>query len=226
MMILATLPPYLNRSQFNYFDVVVVVWLIIGLFRGRKRGMSQELLPTLEWIGIVVACGLLYWPLYPYVKEVTLLSTLWSCLLAYGMVAMGIYIIYMVLKQNFAEKLVARDPFGSWEFYLGMAAGVVRFGCMVIVFLALINARIVSAAERAQTEKFQAANFSDIRFPTWGEFQQDVLFQSFTGKLVQKSMRPMLIATTDSPSDTPPHESLAQKSNKAIDYLLTKPKKK
>jgi uncharacterized membrane protein required for colicin V production len=61
MILLAVTPPKVDYAKFNYFDVIVVVWLIIGLLRGRKRGMSQELLPTLQWLGIVIVCGLFYW---------------------------------------------------------------------------------------------------------------------------------------------------------------------
>jgi len=34
--------------------------LIIGFFRGRKRGMSKELLPLLKWVSLVLVCGFWY----------------------------------------------------------------------------------------------------------------------------------------------------------------------
>ena len=52
----------LNNIGVNYFDFIVVVWLILGLSMGRKHGMSQELLPMLKWLAIIFACGLLYKP--------------------------------------------------------------------------------------------------------------------------------------------------------------------
>jgi hypothetical protein len=35
---------------FNWFDVALVLVLAFGFWRGRKRGMTKELLPTLQWL--------------------------------------------------------------------------------------------------------------------------------------------------------------------------------
>ena len=43
---------------FNWFDFVVLIVLGIGVFRGRQRGMSEELLGLFEWLTIVVVSAL------------------------------------------------------------------------------------------------------------------------------------------------------------------------
>src|SRR5580658_4253692 len=116
MMLLASLPPLLATAKFNYFDIFAIIWLIIGLLRGRKQGMSQEVLPLLQWVGIVGAGGLLYWPFSSLVHQYTAFGTLWSCITAYLLIAGGVHLIYMWLKQMLAEKLVESDPFGRAEF--------------------------------------------------------------------------------------------------------------
>jgi uncharacterized membrane protein required for colicin V production len=226
MMLLAALPPVLVKAKFNYFDIVAVVWLIIGLFRGRKRGMSQELLPLMQWLGIVAAGGLFYWPFSSLVRQCTQFSTLWSCITAYLLIALGVHLIYLWFKQMLAVKLVEKDPFGRGEFYLGMTAGVVRFGCMLLVGMALMNSRVATAAELAQNEKFQAANFSDIRFPTYGEIQHDVLLKSFTGSIVETYMKPVLIVSINTPPPPAKKETVALKNNQIIDDILAPPGKK
>lgn len=225
MILVAALPPVLARARFNYFDFIVVVWLIIGLFRGRKRGMSQELLPLLQWVGIVAACGLLYPPFTPLVRQYTLFGLLWSRVTAYLLIAFGVHLIYLWFKQMLATKLVEKDPFGRGEFYLGMMAGVIRFGCMLIVGMALMNSRVATAAELAQNEKFQAANFSDIRFPTYGEVQHDVLIDSFTGNLVESRLNTVLIASVTGSTATK-NQTIAQKRNQTIDDILARPGKR
>jgi hypothetical protein len=126
-------------------------------------------------------------------------STLWSNITAYILIALGVRLIYMWFKQMLAAKLVEKDPFGRAEFYLGMMAGVVRFRLHAPGrLLALMNSHVITAAELAQTKKFQKSWFSDIRFPTYGEFQQDVLFKSFTGNLVEANLKPHLIASVNS----------------------------
>jgi uncharacterized membrane protein required for colicin V production len=224
MMIAAILPPKVAYSKFNYFDVIVIVWLLIGLLRGRKRGMSQELLPTMQWLGIVVAGGMCYWTFSPIVRQYTQISTLWSNIFAYLLIALGIHLIYLWFKQMLATKLVEKDPFGRGEFYLGMISGVVRFGCMILVMLALMNSHVETAADLAQTEKFQEKWFSGIRFPTYGEFQQDVLFKSFTGNLVESYLKPILITSLNSPAPAK-KPSMAQKKNQEIDEIIGPDKK-
>jgi hypothetical protein len=225
MMFLAALPPLLATARFNYFDIFAILWLIIGLFRGRKQGMSQEVLPFLQWLGIVAAGGLLYWPFSSLVHRYTLFGTLWSCITAYLLIAGGVHLIYLWLKQMMAEKLVETDPFGRWEFYLGMMAGVGRFACILLAGMALMNAHITTAAELAQTEHFQADNFSGVRFPTYGQFQQDVLFKSFTGTFVEAKLRPVLIASINMGA-APKKQSMAQTKNQTLDDIIAKPGKK
>jgi uncharacterized membrane protein required for colicin V production len=222
MMLVAVAAPVVSNAKFNYFDIFAVVWLFIGLLRGRKRGMSQELLPLLQWLGIVAAGGLLYFPFSAIVHRYTQFGGLWSNITAYLLIALGVHLIYLWFKQMLAEKLVETDPFGRGEFYLGMMAGVARFACMLVVGMALMNSRVGTQAELAQMEKFQAAWFSDIRFPTYGEFQQDVLLKSFSGKWVESHLKPVLIASVTSAGAqaTRPTDSIAQKKNREIDDIL------
>jgi hypothetical protein len=225
MMHVAALPTFTTGARFDYFDIIALVWLIIGLFRGRKRGMSQELLPTLQWIGIVVLAGLYWWSLSSTVKLYASFSTLWCNITAYLVVALGVHLIYLLFKQAFGEKLVEWDPFGKNEFYLGMVAGVIRYACMLLAAMALMNARLATAAEMAASEKYQAENFSGIRFPTPSQVQQDVLFKSFTGNLVESYLRPVLITAIAPPSKLK-KENLGQKKTNMIDDILSKPTNK
>jgi uncharacterized membrane protein required for colicin V production len=225
LMALAVAPPVVSNEKFNYFDMVAVVWLIIGFFRGRKHGLSQELLPMLLWLGIVVAGGLYYARFSGIVHQYTQFGPLWSNVTSYLLIALGVYLIYRWFRQMFAEKLVEKDPFGRGEYYLGMTAGVVRFACMIVVAMSLMNSRVATAAELAQMEKFQARWFSDIRFPTYGEFQQDALLKSFSGKWVETHLKPVLIASvtyTASPASPEgrPTDTIAQQKNKEIDEIL------
>jgi len=227
MMLVAVLPPKVDYAKFNYFDIVALGWLIVGLLRGRKRGLSQELLPLMQWLGIVLAGGMLYWTFSPLVHQYTQFGTLWSNITAYLLIALGIHLIYLWFKQMLAAKLVEKDPFGRAEFYLGMMAGVARFACILLVALALMNSYVETAAELAQTEKFQKDWFSDIRFPTYGEFQQEVLFKSFTGNLVESNLKSVLIASVNTPPKAQKKgESIAQKKNQEIDEILSQPGKK
>ena len=44
----------LKNFTLSWFDLVALAVLVVGLFRGRKRGMSEELLDVFQWLLIVV----------------------------------------------------------------------------------------------------------------------------------------------------------------------------
>ena len=219
-------PQMLSKLSFNYFDLVVVVWLVVGLLRGRKQGMSQELLPMLKWMIIVVAASYFYRPFSVSIRlnTGTAFDLLWANRTAYLLIALGIMLLFVWIKKMLGEKLVGSDLFGRSEYYLGMLGGMVRFACMLLVMLALMNSRIVTKEEMAATEAMQKQNLEDIRFPTYGSIQQAVLYQSFTGKLVKQYLSSILIASV-TPDQLKKGETPSQKKNDVINDVLGPTKK-
>jgi hypothetical protein len=110
--------------------------------------------------------------------------------------------------------------FGRAEYYFGMAAGAIRFACMLVCLIALMNARIVSAEEMARTEKLQAKNFEGIRFPTYGHIQHAVLFESLSGRTVKANLSPLLIASVNSGAAKPKGETIAKKKEQELNDIL------
>jgi uncharacterized membrane protein required for colicin V production len=195
-MELAALVPSFSGLKVNYVDFIAIVWLIMGLFYGRKRGMTQEILPTIQWVAIVVVAGLFYRPLALLIRQYARFDSLWSNVTGYLLIAFGVHLVYLWIKHLIHQKLIGTDMFGRMEYYFGMAAGVIHFGCILIMIFALLNARIITQAELAKTEKAQSDAFSDIRFPTYGSIQQAFLFQSFTGGLIETNLSAVMIAST------------------------------
>ena len=50
----------LNNLPINWFDVVFVAVMGFGLWRGRKNGMSKEVMPLFQWLTLVLASGMGY----------------------------------------------------------------------------------------------------------------------------------------------------------------------
>ena len=53
----------LDKLPINGFDLVLIVVLLTGIARGRKVGMSAELLSLLKWLAILFGCSLAYQPI-------------------------------------------------------------------------------------------------------------------------------------------------------------------
>jgi hypothetical protein len=120
---------------------------------------------------------------------------------------------------------VGSDMFGRAEYYLGMLAGAIRFSCMIVCLIALMNAHIVSDAEMAQQEKAQRQNFEGIRFPTYGTIQHTVLFESLAGRSVKANMSHFLISSVTTQAPKPRGDSIAKKKEEELNDILGGSKK-
>jgi hypothetical protein len=181
---------------FNWFDLFVVAMLVFGYVRGRKNGLSQETLPFIKWIVLVVVSAIAYQPLGVMVADNLKLGKLLSFVLAYAFVAGAILLVFVILGQTVGERLKGTDKFGKAEFYLAMPAGMVRFACIVLALLAVLNARFYSTAEVNAMAKFQNDNYGSNFFPTLPAIQDDVFKGSFVGKQVKEHLGFLLIKPT------------------------------
>jgi uncharacterized membrane protein required for colicin V production len=188
----------LDKLPFNWFDLVLVAVLIMGIFRGRKRGMSEELMTVLQWVGIVIAGSIAYQPLGAWLADVSLMSQLVSYLVAYLVTAVGVALAFVLFKRAFHGKLIGSDAFGKAEYYLGMPAGMLRFGCVLLAGLALLNAPLYTQQEILAYKKFQMENFDSEFFPGLQSLQANVFEKSLTGPFIKKYLSFLLITPTAS----------------------------
>ncbi len=220
----------MNMSKFpsvNYFDYILVAWLIVGVIRGRKHGMSEELLPVVQWLLIVVASSQLYAPVAAaIVQNVPGFDRLWANIGSYVGIALMLKLIFSKIKTAMGEKLVGSDMFGRGEYYLGILAGVIRFACMYLFFCAILNARIVTAAERAQTAKDMKQWAEGIQLPTYGSVQNGILNESLSGRFVKDKLSDFLIRSMNGEQARGPKKMTAdQQTQKDLDSVLGTGKK-
>jgi hypothetical protein len=220
---MAALPAF-SRISYNYIDGILVAWLVVGIFRGRKRGMTQELLPSTQWVLITLLAGLFYGAFGRLIYQGTsgAFNHLWSDLTAYLIIAFAIHVVFLWLKDVAGEKLTGSDLFGKSEYYLGMMAGLIRFACMFLVLIAVVHARIYTASELAETEKEQKRNFEGIRFPTFGSIQHAMLFESLSGQWVCDHLGRILISSEAPPKAT---ETIGKKREDTINAIIGPAKK-
>lgn len=180
----------------NMFDFALVAVLVVGVLRGRKNGMSEELLGLLKWVAILVVCALVYEPLGKLFAGSTF-SLLSSYLMAYIAAALAILIIFAGIKRALGGKLIGSDIFGKAEYYLGMGSGLVRFSCMLLAALALLNARYFSTAEVRARENFQNDVYGSNFFPGLHNLQSMVFERSLFGPWIQHNLSFLLIKPTE-----------------------------
>jgi uncharacterized membrane protein required for colicin V production len=197
----------LSQLPINLFDLVVIVVLTAGILRGRKHGMSEELLNLLKWLAILLGCAAVYEPGAELISQFTNMFSRLTCyLLAYVGGALLIFLLFVGIKRVFSGKLVGSDIFGHTEYYLGMGSGLVRVSCMLLAALALLNARYFSPTEVRAMEKSDIDIYGSTFFPGLHTVQAAVFNQSLTGPWIKENLGFLLIKSTQ-----PENKELHQK---------------
>lgn len=200
---------WLQNLSFSWFDVAFVIILGLGFWRGRKRGMSREALPTAMWLMAVIVAGFANGPLGEMLNHTGQVGKIFgsgfnsrtmSMVICYLAICMVVFFIHSLLKKRFKEKLSGSNTFGSNEYYFGMIAGVIRYVCITLFFLALLNAPFYSSAAIAADKVWKnrwfgggEKNFSGDFFPSVYDIQSDVFKKSFAGKAIKTGLDPLLI---------------------------------
>jgi len=189
-----------NNVPVNWFDMVVVIVLLFGLNKGRKRGMSEELMVTIQWVAIVIAGAFLYKPLGDMLAASSPVSHVFCYVTIYVVMAVVTKIAFGLIKKAAGGKLVGSDVFGAGEYYLGMFAGAIRYACMLVAALAILNAPYYSPQELNAARAYQNEWFGSNFFPELSSVQLDVFKDSFVGSFIKKKAAVLLIASTKSES--------------------------
>jgi hypothetical protein len=168
----------------------------MGIFRGRKNGMSVEFMIMLQWLAILLGAAFAYKPLGLLLAQMTGISRLFAFIFSYITCVIGVRILFAIFNRMTGGKLISTETFGTGEYYLGMVGGAVRFLCVVLVLLALLHAKLITPQQLAAEEKFQDQNFGSIRFPTLATTQQAVFKKSLFGRALHTYANFLLIEET------------------------------
>ena len=187
----------LSQLPINLFDLVVIVVLAAGIYRGRKHGMSEELLSLLTWLAILLGCATVYEPGADLIGQFTNMFSRLTCyLIAYLSGAVLIFLLFVGIKRAFSGKLLGSDIFGRTEYYLGMGSGLVRFGCMLLAALALLNSRYFSPTEVRAMEARDIDIYGSDFFPGLHSLQTTVFDRSLSGPWIKENLGFLLIKPT------------------------------
>jgi len=207
--------------SYNWFDLVAMAVLIVGFFVGRKRGMSLELLTMVQWVTIVFVGALACDPFGRMMSEYSGLNPTLTYITAYLITAIGIKVLFVLIRRMTGEKLVTRAVFGNLEYYLGMGAGMVRFACILLFGLALMNAQQYTKAEIKAKLEHQQDWAGSIYFPPFGVIQQAVFEESMTGRAVKQFLSAQLINVDPSAAGAPT-ETIGKRREHEVEEITIK----
>jgi uncharacterized membrane protein required for colicin V production len=186
------------KLPINWFDVFLLVVMASGIAYGRKRGLSETLIPMVRAIAILVAATFLYRPFGQFIVSISNFSLLFCRVAAYILLMIFVWLICIVLRRALGGKLIGSDVFGKGEYYLGMPAGLITFACFTMCGLAILNARLFTEKEIKATQAYVKDVYGSDFFPGLYAAQQSVFVESFTGPYIEKYVSVMLITPTPS----------------------------
>jgi uncharacterized membrane protein required for colicin V production len=191
-----------NSIPLNWFDGVVVLVLVFGVLRGRKNGMSKEILPLSEWFSVIFICGLFYSLIAPWIQKLAGTGVLMANILGYVGLALVIFLFFSMIKRPLGERLFGSNLFGNAEYYLGMPSGIVRYCCVLLFALSFLNARHYTPAQIQAGNDFQQRWYGSHFFPDLYTVQDAVFHKSFTGPYIKKYLSVLMIEPTTSGDTT------------------------
>ena len=191
------------RLPFGWFDIAVLLIMLAGFMRGRRNGMSVELLDMMKWLAIVVLGSLYYRPIGDWLARSAGVTHNYADLLVYVFIVLAMLTAFAGIKRLAGGKLVSRQLFGRLDARLGMLAGVVHYLCCVLVAIVIINTPLYGPQELARP---------------LSRLQQQVIYDSATGLFVREYFRVSLIEPVpETPSTS---VSMAKRQEEEIDEVI------
>jgi hypothetical protein len=184
------------NPPFNLFDVLLAIVLVGGIVQGRKHGISVEVVSLAKWLTLVLVCAAVYTPAGDLIAHAGDFDLLACYLTSYLGVALLIFLLFSVLERRLAPKLTGSDIFGRGEYFLGMGSGMLRFSCILLVGLSLLNAREFSPSELKDLQRYQEDNYGSNLFPGLHSLQAAVFERSLTGAFIKQDLSFLLISPT------------------------------
>ena len=214
----------MDNLPINWFDFTILGLLGFGLFRGRKNGMTKEILPTAQWICIVVAGAFTYPIVAPLLDSYCGLGKAWSASLGYVAVAVVVWLIFTFIKRAMARRLEGSNVFGGSEYYLGMFSGMTRYACILLFFVAISNAPHYTAADiaakAAYNKRWYGGGMYDGNYvPDFNNIQDAVFIKSFSGPYIHDYAGIMLVQTGPAGATTKTAQATPAKAQTGVIHI-------
>ena len=116
---------------------------------------------------------------------------------------LALFVVFVILRRKFNPKLEGSSFFGGNEYYWGVVAGLVRYICMMLVALALLNAPNYTLADIAAAKAYNnrwfgggLQGYNGDFIPSVDEVQVSVFKESLIGPFIKDNLSVLLINST------------------------------
>lgn len=138
--------------QFNLLDIFAAVYLLFGLLRGLKRGLSGELARLASMAFILFAGWRMYVPLGEKIAEVTRLTDEQSLLAGFALTILAAG-VSMILLRLVLKNILEFTFKGKLEKIGGMVAGFLRSSVLIALIVIPLGLSPIPYLQRTVAEE-------------------------------------------------------------------------
>lgn len=181
-------------ESFNWFDVCVLLAIGIGCWRGYHRGASEQLLPVVKWVAIVLIAAYTHRPLGFLLSRLSGLHMGVCHAAVYLAELTAILILFGWIGRTATDRIIAAQLFGKIEHYLGLLMGGLSAAAFMLLIVAVLNAFDMTPARLWLKANPDDPSFNALVYTVAERVEQDVVEQSVWGICLRRELG-FLLAT-------------------------------
>jgi uncharacterized membrane protein required for colicin V production len=185
-------PMLFDQFRPSWFDWVALTLPIFGAWRGGRRGLSEELLPALQWVAILGLGALVAPFLGSGLARLTGLSPAIATSVAY----LGLAGVLKLTFLGLARLLDAQRQklhFGAFEHFVGALLGTARYASMVLLCLAVAAGFDTANLRQSLSKTSREETFESLCGEVMVTLQQDIVERSITGVWARRDLNVLML---------------------------------
>ncbi|MBG88340.1 MAG: hypothetical protein CMO80_15760 [Verrucomicrobiales bacterium] len=164
-----------------------------SLMRTSRYSSDEKLWIMISHLSLLVGLGGFGGPPLGGLFSSIGMSKYWGQLIAYLFLAFLVFLFFKFLESRGKSSLRDSDWFGRGDYSLGVILCMMKHFCVLLFFLALLNAKPVTAAMVTASREKQIKELGSALFPTFPVVNHNVFVYSFVGPYLKKGWKWVLL---------------------------------
>ena len=144
----------MSESSMNIVDIIFIVILLLSGLLSFYKGIVQEMLRIVSWVGAFFVSLYLYYPTIPFVKQYVTNDLTVSIITGGGLFIVSLVVFYIISSQiNGAVKSSSIGALNkSLGFLFGLGRGLIITSSFYLILGSLMNGNLPETIKTAKTE--------------------------------------------------------------------------
>ena len=177
--------PVFAALSLNMFDALILGALGWGIYQGKEEGASSTHVSVVQWMLIGLAGGFMGNLLGSFLLMI-FGSPYWSQLFGFFLWIFMVACFFAYLNSKGKGEWKDADWFGRTEYPLGILGGLIKYFCIILTIMSILNAKHYTPAMIKADRDWQIEEFGSMLFPSFTMLNNTVFNTSFSGPHLTK----------------------------------------